>query len=117
MEKNYLNIISLLKLFNNRPYHLAKYLLENESFNEDFLNKLNKSSKLKNDDKEIPYFNEINKMNDYFSSLIELNNDISFNDIENDLNSKLVKLIKEEKFEEAAIIRDMMDLNGISRKK
>ncbi len=34
------NLITLLKLFKNRPYHLSKYLLDNSAFNKDFLRKI-----------------------------------------------------------------------------
>jgi hypothetical protein len=46
MTRLYKNLIYILKLFKNRPYHLAEYLIENEAFNERFLKKLLESDKL-----------------------------------------------------------------------
>ena len=36
-EQLYRNLIAILKLFKNRPYHLAKYLIENDAFTDKFL--------------------------------------------------------------------------------
>ena len=47
-ENKHKNLILLLKLFKNRPYHLSKYLLDNDAFTEDFLNKIKVSDKLSN---------------------------------------------------------------------
>ena len=41
------SLVVLLKMFKNRPYHLAKYLIENSALNNEFINKLTKSDKLK----------------------------------------------------------------------
>ena len=40
------NLITLLKIFKNRPYHLSKYLLDNSAFDNSFLNKIKNSDKL-----------------------------------------------------------------------
>ena len=34
------NLINFLKLFKNRPYHLAKYLIDNSALTKDFYNKI-----------------------------------------------------------------------------
>ena len=46
-EELYRSLVLLLKMFKNRPYHLAKYLVENSALTEDFIKKLKNSDKLK----------------------------------------------------------------------
>lgn len=126
-EELYQRLVTLLKLFKNRPYHLAKYLLDNSAFNKTFLNKISKSSKLEelleNEDdlnKFLPvYFSNISQMEKFYESLLEEIKDMKKNksnkDIIENLNSKLDELIKNEKFEEAAKLRDYMSKNSIKR--
>ena len=45
-DQLYKNLITILKLFKNRPYHLAKYLIENDAFNDSFNKRLLESDKL-----------------------------------------------------------------------
>lgn len=116
------NLINLLKIFKNRPYHLAKYLIDNDAFNKEFLKKIDNSQKLNQlKQKEDPssYFANISQMEDYYNSLLDevkklssLNN----SEIEHNLNNRLDELIKLEKYEEAAALRDYMFKNGIKRK-
>jgi hypothetical protein len=124
MNEDHKNLIALLKIFKNRPYHLAKYLIDNNAFDDDFLNKLKKSerlSKISEKDGDVPfYFSNITHMEDFYNSLlddvIEMKKIKSIEYITNELNTKLDILIKEEKFEEASKIRDYMFKNGIKRK-
>lgn len=124
-EKVYKNLISLLKLFKNRPYHLAKYLVENSAFSEEFLKKLSQNSSLEelsedNGEKNLPVlFTDITKMNDYFNSLIDLKllESKSIEDLTIILNERLEEYIKNEKYEDAANLRDYMFSKGIKRKK
>jgi hypothetical protein len=130
MEKNeelYKNLVSLLKLFKNRPYHLAKYLIDNSAFNKTFVNKVLKSEKLNefSEDKiesinTSVYFVNISQMEDFYNSLLDEMKTISMTknseEISNELNSRLNELIKNEKYEEAAKIRDYMLKNRIKRK-
>lgn len=125
-EELYKNLVSLLKLFKNRPYHLAKYLIDNSAFNKTFVNKVLKSEKLNefSEDKiEIintsVYFVNISQMEDFYNSLLEEMKDISkvknTEEIATELNARLNELIKNEKYEEAAKIRDYMNKNRIKR--
>jgi len=125
-EELYKNLVSLLKLFKNRPYHLAKYLIDNSAFNKTFVNKVLKSEKLNefSEDKiEIintsVYFVNISQMEDFYNSLLDEMKDISktksSEEIATELNGRLNDLIKNEKYEEAAKIRDYMNKNGIKR--
>lgn len=130
MESNdelYKKIVTLLKIFKNRPYHLAKYLMENNAFNKVFINKISKSNKLDeiSSDEEInkylpTSFNNIQHMQDFYDSLLDEIKQISTNktkkQLESELNEKLDSYIKLEKFEEAAKLRDYMSKNSIKRK-
>jgi hypothetical protein len=124
-NKSYKNLITLLKLFKNRPYHLAKFLIENSALNDKFINNVLNNSQLDNisekesmnKNSEINFLS-ISEMNDFYDSLIDdrefLNK--SRKDLEIELNEKLDKLIIQEKFEEAAYIRDIMKNKNIKRK-
>ena len=126
-EELYQKLVTLLKLFKNRPYHLAKYLMDNSAFNKNFLNKISKSTKLdelinNEEENKIPisiYFSNISQMEKFYESLLEeikeMKSKKSPKEIIEDLNSKLDELIKTEKFEEAAKLRDYMKKNSITR--
>lgn len=110
-DKLYESLINILKLFKNRPYHLAKYLMDNKALSEFFLKKLSKSNFNKSD----LTFKSINDMNDYFNSLLD---DIDLKNKQEsiiEINKKLNKLIADEKYEEAIHIRDYMLRNKIPR--
>lgn len=132
MEKNeefYKNLVLLLKMFKNRPYHLAKYLIENGAFNSEFVSKVEGSSKLKDLTKQesenpknlnVPIvIHDITKMLDFYDSLIDELSQIekqkSPQELESELNQKLDHLIKTEKFEEASRVRDYMQKIGVKR--
>ena len=117
------NLITLLKLFKNRPYHLAKYLIDNQAFSQEFLDKLRKSDRLnqlQNSDFESQYFSNISQMEDFYNSLLEevskMSKVKSTKEITEELNKKLNALIIQEKFEEAAQLRDYMLKIRIKRK-
>jgi hypothetical protein len=92
------NLLSLLKLFNGRPHHLAQFLLENDALNDD------KSF--------VPKFNNIDEMKDYYNSFInEIEGSIknrTKEEIELELSEKIRIAIESENYEEAARIRDYM---------
>jgi hypothetical protein len=123
----YNNLVSFLKMFKNRPNHLAKYLLDNSAINKDFLKKISNNDQLKNlstnDEKLISpiYFADINKMNDYYNSFTDdikkLNKGKTPEEIEDEMNDKLNSLIFNEKYEDAARLRDYMQRNKIKRNK
>lgn len=126
-DEIYQKLVILLKLFKNRPYHLAKYLVDNSALNKAFLNKISKSTKLDellNNEEEINkslpvYFTNITQMEQFYESLLEEIKELKKNkpneDISQSLNYKLDQLIKDEKFEEAAKLRDYMEKNSIKR--
>lgn len=115
MEDNfskYNALLSIITQFNNRPYHLFKYLLENDAFKEEFL--IQFTEKDLNDlnfiDVEKYHFNNISEMKKYYNSLIfkitKEGKDIE--EITNELNELLRKSIQEENYEQASRIRDYM---------
>jgi len=113
------NLVTLLKIFKNRPYHLAKYLVDNDAFNSKFLEKINSSQKLSELSKKSTndsIFFTLSDMEDFYNSLIEESHNFQNKEqLEADCNKKLKSLIKLEKYEEAAILRDYMIKMGISK--
>jgi len=119
------NLISFLKLFQNRPLHLAQYLIDNDCLNDDFKKNILESKKLiqLTEDFElndIPnvYFLNFKEMLKFFESISNEYNLSNKNDdqIYEELNSKLEQFIKQEKYEDAIKIRDYMIRNDIKRK-
>ena len=114
-DKLYQGLIKILKTFKNRPYHLAKYLVDNNAFTDSFIKKIINSNIDKYSD-EAMSFKEISEMNTYFNSLLEeTKKEKTKEEITIDLNKKINQLLKEEKYEEAICIRDYMIKNNIPR--
>jgi hypothetical protein len=114
------HLANFLKMFKNRPYHLAKYLIDNSAFNKSFINKIVKSGKLNTEgsrtNPEIP-LTSISEMDDYYNSIldpIKIGNK-TLEEITKEINDKMNELIKNEKFEEAAKLRDYMTKKSIKR--
>lgn len=126
-NKLYRNLSILLKLFKNRPNHLAKYLIENSAFSEEFTFNIINSKKLNGmtpkdaynyfseDSNYGPvYFTDFDEMDNYYIDIIEDNNlKIDLTELAKELNMKLRKYLTEEKYEEAAKVRDYMLKNDI----
>lgn len=129
-DKNrlYRNLSILLKLFKNRPNHLAKYLIENSAFTEEFIYNIIGSKKLNDmnpadtynyfveESNLTPvYFTDFDEMENFYTGIIEDKSlAIDTSELTKELNLKLSKYIDEEKYEEAAKIRDYMKKNNIS---
>jgi hypothetical protein len=121
-ENLYKNLVLLIKMFKNRPHHLAKYLIDNSALTENFINAVEENARLKkidmsDDDSRLPviYFADINQMNEYYNSLTEENKTKSPEEVEKSINEKLKSLIEEERYEDAARLRDYMQKNKIIR--
>jgi hypothetical protein len=123
-EDLYRNLVILLKMFKNRPFHLAKYLIENSALTEEFIKKVMNNNSLKdlvdsNDPKGKNLFLDINQMNNYFNSLTDdikrIGDSKNPEEISAALNEKLETLINEERYEDAAKLRDYMIKNNIKR--
>ena len=57
-------LTNFLIRFKKRPYHLAKFLIDNSAFNKTFINKLIKSEKLKSETENEIYISDINQLED-----------------------------------------------------
>jgi hypothetical protein len=131
-EELYRSLVILLKMFKNRPYHLAKYLVENSALTEEFIRKLKNSDRLKelNEDEKsseqkllpvpVPvYFVDISQMENFYNSFVDdiqqLSKQKGIEEVTKELNKKLDDLIIKEKYEEAARVRDYMSRNNIKR--
>jgi len=110
-DKIYHNLVKLLKLFQNRPNHLAKYLIDNMAFNDIFLKLLMESEKLNDlEPSNLPIFKDIEEMNDYYNVFDENYKSKKRNPskMKEDLSKKLEECIRLEKYEDAVRIRDYM---------
>jgi excinuclease UvrABC helicase subunit UvrB len=131
-EELYRSLVILLKMFKNRPYHLAKYLVENSALTDEFIRKIKNSDRLKelNEDEKsseqkllpvpVPvYFVDISQMENFYNSFIDdiqqLSKQKGIEEVTKELNKKLDDLIRKEKYEEAARVRDYMNRNNIKR--
>lgn len=126
-EELYRNLVLLLKFFKNRPYHLAKYLVENSALTDDFIKKIINNERLKELEKNqseqkllpSPYFTDISKMDEFYNSFIsdikKISNEKDIEQLTKEVNKRLDNLIKQEKYEEAARVRDYMNKNNIKR--
>ena len=116
---DYKGLAKFLKFFINRPNHLARYLIENDALNKDFLKKISSIDKSDVDESNLisVYFLDINQMNNFFNKLIE-NGDGQLDNNENlieELEKELQNCLFEERYEDAIRIRDY--LKNIKNKK
>ena len=95
------NFKALLEMFHKHPNMFLSVLHKNAAFTDDFKNKLNKTIL-----KDKPYFTDIERMMEYYQARI--NDDNQNVDKEISWNEKLRLAISEQKYEDAAIIRDYM---------
>jgi len=95
------NFKQLLELFQKHPNMFLTILHRNEAFTEEFKKKLSITVI-----KEKPYFTDIEKMMEYYQTLI--NDDNQNVDKEILWNEKLRQAVADQKYEDAAIIRDYM---------
>ncbi|NBQ48000.1 MAG: hypothetical protein EBU33_06055, partial [Sphingobacteriia bacterium] len=110
-ESVYKNLVQLLKMFNDRPYHLAKYLMDNSALQKEFLQRISENYKLKKisekgDKHQAPYFTDITQMVDFYSSFSDdmkrLTDGKSTDEIMSELNQRLNDYVNDEKYEDAA---------------
>ena len=118
---SYKNLIELLKLFKNRPYHLAKYLVNNNALDDEFIKNLSNSESLdkisKGEANPPVTFMNILQMEEFYLSLIDIKdlNNKTKEEIEKEFNEKLNNLIILENYEDAAKVRDYMKRKNIKR--
>jgi hypothetical protein len=117
-DKIYRSLVKFFKMFQNRPNHLAKYLIDNVAFNDLFLKLLVESEKLSDlEDSPIPIFKDIEEMNDYYNIFDDSYKSKKKNPkkILEDLNKKLEECLKLEKYEDAIRIRDYIAKMGLKK--
>ena len=115
---DYKNLSKFLKFFINRPNHLARYLIDNEALNKEFLSKISSLDNSEMDESKLisVYFLDINQMNNFFKKLIEKNDsNYSDNNLIEELEKELQNCLFEERYEDAIRIRDY--LKNIKNKK
>jgi protein-arginine kinase activator protein McsA len=115
---DYKNLSKFLKFFINRPNHLARYLIDNDALNKEFLNKISSLDSSEMDESKLIslYFLDINQMNNFFKKLIEKNDpNYSDNNLIEELEKELQNCLFEERYEDAIRIRDY--LKNIKNKK
>jgi hypothetical protein len=110
-EDLYKKLVVLLKIFHNRPHHLARYLLETDAFNKKFTSTLSGFDLIDIDEK----FRNIQEINDYFNRFLVSNQNPEGKEKkkEKDLNDQLYFLLEQERYEDAARVRDYMIKNKI----
>jgi len=116
---DYKNLSKFLRFFINRPNHLARYLIDNDALNKDFLKKIGSMNSGEIDENDLisVYFLDIDHMNNFFKKLVENNlskNSLS-NNIKEELEKELENCLKEERYEDAIRIRDY--LKNIQKRK
>jgi len=115
---DYKNLSKFLKFFINRPNHLARYLIDNDALNKEFLNKISSLDNSEMDESKLVsvYFLDINQMNNFFKKLIEKgDSNYSDNNLIEELGKELQNCLFEERYEDAIRIRDY--LKNINNKK
>ena len=108
---DYKNLSKFLKFFINRPNHLARYLIDNDALNKEFLNKISSLDSSEMDESKLIslYFLDINQMNNFFKKLIEKNDpNYSDNNLIEELEKELQNCLFEERYEDAIRNRDYL---------
>ena len=105
------NLVSFLKLFKNRPYHLAKFLIDNSAFCNNFEEKIsNMNINQRNN------FKDISEMNEFYDSILDIKkSEKTEEEALIELKDRLNLFIESERFEEAAILRDY--INNYNKKR
>ncbi len=100
------NFVTIIKIFNKHPNMLLNFFNKNEAFTDSFKKKLSRTI-IKNK----PHFTDLDKMLEYYLRLLDIQENDS---IDKALlwNNKLYKAITEQRFEDAAKIRDYMLKKG-----
>lgn len=123
-DAQYKKFILFLEMFQNRPHHLARFLLENNILNVDFLKKLSDNTSLNhitdiNKMKEEVYFKNITEMKKYYKSIIypidEERDKMTSEEWEIEINNRLRVSIDRENYEESCRLRDYMKKHNIKK--
>lgn len=116
------NLITLLKVFENKPNLLAQYLLEYDILDDKMKKLLLDNKELFNLSKElddsmeikIPYFNTIEEIEFFYSKFFNnINGTLSKESSEEIFNQQLKTYLINEEYEKAAKLRDYCMKNNI----
>lgn len=108
-NKKFKQLVKFLSLFENKNHYLAKFLLDNNLLNQHFLSKLENVKHI-----QLPYFKNINEMDDFFEELLSNNESTGEENVQK-TNKKLDNLVKNEEYEKAIKLRDYMIRKNIPR--
>lgn len=103
-------ILNLLRVFESNPNRLVNFLIKNNAFNKEFLERINTSEYLSSyKRKNKPVFFKIDELIE-FEETILLN---SSDDLTKQYNEKIKKYIELENYEAAEQLKKYMTNNGI----
>ncbi len=101
-HEKYELLANFLKMFQGKRWLLAKFLIDNNAITDSFLKKINLE-----DTEPITDFENIEKLNLYFNKLISKESE----NHRMSLEVKLIELLEQERYEEAAKLRDWLKKN------
>jgi hypothetical protein len=93
------SLANLIRLFGGRHNHLAKFLVDNGAVSDAFIRRIDCSALENKSD-----FSSISELEGYYASA--LGSEVPVAEV--DLTERLARLIEEEKYEDAARLRDYM---------
>lgn len=96
-QDKYEILANFLSQFQDKKWLLAKFLIDNDAINDNFIKRIQTDE---NDD--VKSFNDINQLNSYLNNLINKESEVH----QINLEVKLSELLEQERYEEAAKIRD-----------
>lgn len=100
-------LIAFFECFENKPGLLCKYLVENQALSPEFVKKVLGEKWTK-----FPDFKSVSQLEDYLSEIPAAKKP---SDAVAKANAKLDKLIRDERYEDAAVLRDWMEKKRIPR--
>ena len=102
-QEKYELMAALLARFENKKWILSKFLIDNEAISENFLRSINTEFLAE----DTPIFTDLTQLNNYLNKIIDKECGIKRIDLE----KKLQELLDEERYEEAAKLRDWLKKN------
>ncbi len=99
-QEKYELVAALLARFDSKRWLLSKFLVDNDAISDSFLKSINTESL----SEEPPLFHDLTQLNDYLNRLIDNQSAVKRIDLE----KKLLELLEEERYEEAAKLRDWL---------
>jgi hypothetical protein len=109
-------LFNFFNMFGDKKHLMIKYMLDNNIFNESFIESILNNSNF-NNSVDVPNFNRIEDIFPFYNTLLDDfdNSGDTPEDISYNLNNKLDEYISKDMFEEAIRLRDYMKKNNIDR--